>query len=61
MLIAGERQIIVPAELLPHGAAEGDHITISFEIDSRATQEASAQIEKLQKRLSENSKESDRR
>jgi len=59
VLIAGDRQILVPVDLLPDGAAEGDHLSISFAIDSRARQETCAEIQKLQERLSKNGKESD--
>lgn len=42
----------LPASLLPAGAREGDHVTISLQLDPGATRAAKERVEKIRGRLS---------
>lgn len=52
VLIAGRDQILVPVRYLPDGAAEGDHLSLSFRMDPRMREKTGDEIARLQDRLS---------
>ncbi len=55
LLLCGDEEIPVelPRELLPPGAAEGDILAVSLQIDHQATAEQRKKIERLLGRLTE--------
>ncbi len=55
ILLFGDGELLVelPRKLLPPGAVEGDILTVSFEIDRRATAEQRRKIAGLLERLKE--------
>lgn len=53
LLLCGDEEtpVALPRELLPSGAAEGDILTVSFQIDHQATAEQRKKIDRLLDRL----------
>lgn len=51
VLLAGERVINIPRELLPPGAGEGDWLLVSIALDKQARKQTAAEISELQRRL----------
>ncbi|HEV2706055.1 MAG TPA: DUF3006 domain-containing protein [Pyrinomonadaceae bacterium] len=46
-----EHSIDVPLSLLPEGAADGQHLTISFALDADASRQATERTEAMRRRL----------
>jgi len=53
--------IDVPVALLPEGAGDGDHLTITFTLDKESRAEAEDRIKALQERLSKRSDAADQK
>ncbi|MBA3715350.1 MAG: DUF3006 domain-containing protein [Pyrinomonadaceae bacterium] len=47
--------IDVPASLLPKGASDGDHLTITFTLDKESRAEAEDRVKAIQERLTKKS------
>ncbi|MGI8565153.1 MAG: DUF3006 domain-containing protein [Pyrinomonadaceae bacterium] len=50
-----ETSIDVPLALLPEGAGDGDHLTITFTLNKESRAEAEERVKALQERLSKRS------
>lgn len=46
-------QIDLPLALLPHGATDGDHLTITISIDKESRDSAASRVKKLQDKLAQ--------
>lgn len=53
--------IDVPVALLPEGASDGDHLTITFTLDKESRAEAEDRVKALQERLSKRSEAADQK
>lgn len=50
-LLFEDEEFVIPRELLPKGAREGDRLTVSFEVDKAATDSAKRECEDLLREL----------
>ncbi|MDQ3686356.1 MAG: DUF3006 domain-containing protein [Acidobacteriota bacterium] len=56
-----ETSIDVPLALLPEGAGDGDHLTITFVLNKQSRAEAEDRVKALQERLSKRSGADDKK
>lgn len=57
VLIYDGREIVIPRELLPAEAREGDYLRLKLSIDPERRQAASQEISELQQRLKSRNRE----
>jgi len=53
--------IDVPLSLLPKGASDGDHLTITFTLDRESRAEAEVRVKAIQERLTKKSSAADKK
>ncbi|MBD0370169.1 MAG: DUF3006 domain-containing protein [Pyrinomonadaceae bacterium] len=57
----GKTQVEIPVSLLPKGASDGDHLSISISIDRRSRASAEDRIRRLQDELQQRSGTEDKK
>ena len=57
----GKTQVDIPVSLLPDGATDGDHLSITISIDKGSRTAAGGRVQRLQEKLTQKSSAQDQK